>query len=362
MTIINNALLNGGNAVTATPSTQTQGVLPSVEVTAVATVTGPVVAPANTLVVQVSPIVGIASVTNPLDAELGSDLESDADAKQRRNESLAFPGNSTIPAILAEILQLDGVEAARGFENTSMITDPAGRPPKSYEIIVQGGTNLDIRDVMWATKPAGIQQVGDIVEPLIDSQGFNQEVRFSRPTAVLIYIIIDLQTDAQYPGDGDDQVKAALVAFGEGLNIGQDIIVMPKLACALEEIPGILDVNIRIGAAPIPATGIAAVTFSNVGGDYGVNHTAHGLSEGDRIKLLTTGTLPSGLAPLTTYWVRYVNPNQYKLSITRTGDFIDFVNTGSGTHSSSFGGLEENIQIDETERADFDTSRITVNS
>lgn len=361
MLVINNALLNGANSVTATPSTQQAGILPNVSLAATATVTGPVVAPANTLTVSVAPIVGVASVTNPLDAELGTNLESDSVAKSRRNESLAFPGHSTIPAILAEILQLDGVVAARGFENTSMIVDTRGRPAKSYEIIIQGGLNAAIKDVMFATKPAGIQQFGTTTENIIDSQGFAQVVKFSRPSAIPIYLIIDLVTNAQYPGDGNTQVKAALVAYGEGLNIGEDVIVVPSLIVALGTIPGILDINIRIGVTMIPISGSANITFSNLAGDYAVNHAAHGLTEGDRIKLLTTGTLPSGLAPNTIYWVRFVSANQYKLSTTRIGDQIDFVNVGTGIHSSSYGGLEDNIDIDETERADFDTSRITVN-
>ena len=367
VTVVSNSLLNGVNPVSITPTTTVQGVRPNVVLNAQASVTGPIAAPAASLSVIETPISGWEAVTNELDAELGQNLESDADAKQRRNESLAFPGHSTIPAIIADVLQLDGVLAARGFENTSLIVDTRGRPAKSFEIIVQDGDEDEIAAAILAAKPAGIETFGNIIKNLVDTQGFPKQIRFSRPDIVPIYIVLDLTTNASYPPDGDDLVKAALVAFGEELTIGESVIVLPKLICAIDEIPGIEDIGIldavvRIGTATLPTPGSQVVTFTNVSGDLTVDYPAHGFSNTDRIKFTTTGTLPTGLTPNTTYWVRSVTANQFKLSEERTSDLIDFVNVGTGVHTVEFGGLDENIFIGETERADFDTSRIIVNS
>lgn len=367
LTIVSNALLNGVNPVTATPTTTVQGLRPNVTVNAQCTVTGPVAAPASSLTVIDTPISGWDTVLNELDAELGTNLETDAEAKQRREESLAFPGHSTIPAIVADLLQIDGVEAVRGFENTTFIVDTRGRPPKSFEMVVLGGDDVEVAQAILDAKPAGIETYGDEVENLLDSQGFSKEVRFSRPDAIPIYIVLDLQVNSAYPPNGDDLVKEALVAFGNDLTIGEDIIVVPKLLCALDNIPGIEDIGItdaivRIGTAPLPTPGTQAVTFANVATDLAVDYVAHPLSNTDRIFFTTTGTLPTGLSPNTTYWVRDVTANQFKLSDERTGALIDFVDAGTGTHTVHFGGLEDNIAIEDTEIADFDTSRITVNS
>lgn len=362
MLILNNTLTNAGNTVTATVTTLVEGVLPSVELEAEATVTGPVAAPAGSLTNPGSVIAGIASVTNELDAELGSDLETDAQAKLRRDQSLAFPGNSTIPSIRAELLQLTGVVAVRGFENKTLIPDLSGRPAKSYEIIVQGGDDDEITDVMWRTKPAGIFQYGSVVKNIVDSQGFPQEVRFSRPSEIPIYLIVDLVKDSTFPLDGVAQVKAALVAYGEKLNIGQDVIVVPKLVSVIDSVPGILDITIRIGVAPIPATGSSTVTFANVAGALTVSLLGHGLSSGDRVSFTNAGgALPTGLTANTTYWVVGATTNTFVVAAERGGTPITFLDGGAGVTSLHFGGLEDNISIDETERADFDTSRITVN-
>lgn len=360
ITISTNNLTSGGPAVSATPSTTTEGVLPNVTLSCVATTTGPLAAPSGTLNTLDTPIAGVTAVSNALDADLGSDLESDADAKTRRNESVAIPGHSTVPAIFADVLQLDAVEAVRVFENETFITDTAGRPPKSYEVVVQGGDDTEIAETILETKGAGIQLVGSTLVVLKDIQGFDKDVRFSRPTSVPIYLEVDIKTNASFPTNGVTASEEALLAFGDALNISDDVIVIPKLLCSLDAIAGIVDVEIRIGVATIPTAGTATVTFTNSFSNLTVNQAAHGLAEGNRVKFTTAGTLPTGLAADTLYFVRNPTAGTYELSETRTGDVLGYVDSGTGVHTVAFGGFDENISIGDAERADFDSSRITV--
>lgn len=68
------------------------------------------------------------------------------------------------------------------------------------------------------------------------------------------------------------------------------------------------------------------------------NITAHGRSEGDIVFLSTTGTLPTGFAIKTAYYVKVVNADSFQLSTTRTlnpiaaGTGVNKTGTGSGTH------------------------------
>lgn len=55
-----------------------------------------------------------------------------------------------------------------------------------------------------------------------------------------------------YPADGDNQIKAALVAWGNALGAGQDVIVYPALVGQLLVVPGITDMTVMIGTAPAP--------------------------------------------------------------------------------------------------------------
>lgn len=63
--------------------------------------------------------------------------------------------------------------------------------------------------------------------------------------------------------------------------------------------------------------------------------TDHGLVEGDKIRLETTGTLPTGLSLLTDYYVVYngITTSTFQVSARPGGTPIATTAAGSGTHS-----------------------------
>lgn len=212
---------------------------------------GEISAPARSLTVIENPITGLDGVSNPEDAIIGREIESDADLKKRRAESLQRAGAGTLGAIVSILADLEGVTAVVGFENNTFI-EVDGRDPKSFEVVIDGNVASVIAPLIWENKPAGIKPVGDVTEDIIDSQGFTQTVRFSRPTDKNIYVEFDLTTNADFPANGADVVEQAILDFGNGLGIGQNIIVYPKLISVLNTIPGITDVAIRIGTTASP--------------------------------------------------------------------------------------------------------------
>jgi len=73
----------------------------------------------------------------------------------------------------------------------------------------------------------------------------------------------DLTVDALvFPTDGENQAKNNFKTFIDSLAIGEDVITIPRLLCALNgntslgiaEIPGILDVELRISKKPTSPT------------------------------------------------------------------------------------------------------------
>lgn len=78
--------------------------------------------------------------------------------------------------------------------------------------------------------------------------------------------------------------------------------------------------------------GPTATTFTAATTDV-ITATAHGLYDGDRVALTTSGTLPAGLSLATDYWVRDRTTNTLKLSATAGGAAVDITGTGSGTHT-----------------------------
>ena len=88
--------------------------------------------------------------------------------------------------------------------------------------------------IMLKSKPAGIEPHGSVSVEVFDSQGFAHTCRFTRPEEVPIYLELDLVLTGDYPDGGDDVLKEALVAWGNALGPGRDVIVYPVTCIAAD--------------------------------------------------------------------------------------------------------------------------------
>lgn len=224
------------------------------EVEAEGETAGPVVANAFTLTQIETPVTGWSNVTNLLDATVGHAIELDAELRLRREEELRAEGASAPDAIRAELLRIDGVEQVKVFNNPTDVTDGDGLPPHSFEALVLGGADQDIWDAIWDEGPAGIQSYGTETGTTIDDLGDTQDVAFSRPDELTVWLEVDVTIDPEeYPADGDDQIKAALVALGADFQIADDLI-LSALYPAIFSVSGVLDVTeIRAGFTSNPS-------------------------------------------------------------------------------------------------------------
>ena len=64
-----------------------------------------------------------------------------------------------------------------------------------------------------------------------------------------------------------------------------------------------------------------------------VTLTGHGLQNGDRVRLFTTGALPTGLSVNTDYYVKSATTNTFRLAATPGGADINTSGSQSGTHT-----------------------------
>ena len=237
--------------VTETTAGETQGVTD-----AQCTTFGPVVAPAFSLNQIVTPVVGLNGATNPEDAIVGRNVETDSELRVRAAVGQKSRGAATIEAIKARLLEVTDVTQVTVFNNDSDVVDSNGLPAKSFRAYVQGGDDQDIFDELWQSKPAGIRADGDILGTVIDSQGISQSVRFARPVVKNVYIQVNIYKDsAKFPLTGLALVKDTLAAYVNSLNIGDDLIVYPNLIGSLDTIPGINDVEIGVGFTSNPPIG-----------------------------------------------------------------------------------------------------------
>jgi len=304
---------------------------------------GPIPLPIGTLTFIVTPIAGWNSITNLIAGNTGTLVETDAQLRIRRQNSIKLLGSATVEAITAGLLQkVPGVTSATVFENTSLQQTPivisfpnqfvagdvitvtyntvsnftvnfntnqattmtdlvtafealpqvssasfggtgnqvvtvnpiistvltvdsattsvstltaainGGRPPKSFEAVVEGGTDEAVANQIWLTKPAGIETFGNVnggngIE-IIDSQGNTQTIFFSRPSAVTIWVSValTLYPSETFPNNGVSDVALAILNYGNSLGVGIDVLLQRVLA-QIFTVPGIASGNMTIG-------------------------------------------------------------------------------------------------------------------
>jgi uncharacterized phage protein gp47/JayE len=188
------------------------------------TVEGAVVAPENTVtVVLAGPSV---TVTNPQTLSTGRDRETDEELRQRLLNGQQNLGVATVEAIRDRLEDTLGVLSASVVENDQTIVDGAGRPPKSFESIVDGGTDEDVATTIWLSKPAGIETFGNTTTIIQDSSGNDRTINFTRPTAINIAIRVSYTKydEEVFPSDGEDTIRTTCVNHTNNLGLGVDVI------------------------------------------------------------------------------------------------------------------------------------------
>ncbi len=245
---------------------------------------GEIPLPAGALTTIQTPISGWISIYNPLAGNTGRNLESDAELRLRRSQSLRLPGAGTVEAIRARLLNLAGVTAVTINENISSTTSVDGLPPHSFEALVLGGDDDAIGDIIWKAKPAGIASHGNIQIIVPDSTGRDQSVFFSRPVNLYIYVNIQITLDDTntYPTNGSDTIKNSITTQIRKLNVGDDVIYQSlyksvysingissatiAIGGTLNElvVPTLSSSNITVGSAQIAITDISKITINIV--------------------------------------------------------------------------------------------------
>lgn len=235
----------------------------AIDVLARAESVGPVVAFARDITVKNTSVVGWDGVVNLQDANVGRDVASDGELRLLRSLELATGGSTTINALRAELLEVEGVTAATIFVNDTDVTDADGVPPHAIEALVSipaGAANDQlVFDALGAGVAAGIKThssgPGAASGTFTDDEGTEHAMKFTRPTEVPIYAALAIKYDAKtFPSDGVDQIKQAIAEWGGGLTTGRDAVSAAISAQAFF-INGVLDVtSCLIGTAPAPVS------------------------------------------------------------------------------------------------------------
>jgi len=223
---------------------------------------GPIPCYAGTLTTIETAVSGWTSVTNPVDGIIGANLESDAALRQRREEELALGGESTLPAIRSEVLDVEGVTSCTVFENVTGATSGDGIPAKAFEVVVSGGTDADVAAAIFRSKSAGMQAHGSTVVNVDDAEGTAHAIGFTRPADVNVYAAVSVKIDADtFPADGDDQIKQAVADAADADFDQGETAYSSRLYPAVLAVSGVVNVaSILIGISEPPAATSVAIT------------------------------------------------------------------------------------------------------
>jgi len=225
----------------------------------IAETSGPIEATAGAITDIVTAISGWTGITHSTDFAPGRNVELDSALRLRRELSLQSIGAGPDQAIRARILAIPEVIDAKVLSNRTLVTDVYGIPAKAFRAIVWSGStpaaaSADIANAIWMSAPAGIYIDGPTTVVVTDTQGILQGIRFSLATERVIYLEVDVTTDADYPIDGDAQVEAALLAARTNPLIGVDVILLDFVVAAAS-IAGVVGVSVRCKLDSAPGGG-----------------------------------------------------------------------------------------------------------
>ena len=213
----------------------------------------------DTIAVGVS---GWNSVYNYVSGDPGEDLETDESLRVRRTAAARVrKSRATDPAIEAALLDVRGVSSALVKSNRGFDTDSDGIPGKSFNSLVIGGNDNDIAQCIYENQPAGIQSYGNTSVNITDSHGIEQQISFSRPTAVYLWVKVTYSLYDEEAFPGQDAVKDALVEWAEKeYTLGKDII-STRINQGLYDVPGIGVATCSVAVTDSPDTAPSSASY-----------------------------------------------------------------------------------------------------
>lgn len=161
----------------------------------------------GTITTQVTTVLGVTSVINSVaPTTLGTEQETDAQFRVRRERSTERKGLNNVDSMLSQILDLESVSDALTWVNDKTETDSTGTPSGFIWVIVEGGANSDIANVIYANSCGrGMRGDIDIEVTAVSGQIFN--VKFDRPTPIPLYLKFDFQLTVDLSAVNLDSIK-----------------------------------------------------------------------------------------------------------------------------------------------------------
>ena len=161
----------------------------------------------GTITNQVTKVIGVTSVINTVaPTTLGEDQESDAEFRIRRDRSTATLGQNNYDSMTGQLLELDGVTDVQVHVNNTSSTDSTGTAAYTVWVIVEGGANSDIANVIYQNS-TGLPTRGSVSVDVPSVSGQVFSTSFDRVNPVALYIQFDLKNTNPNVNVSEDTIK-----------------------------------------------------------------------------------------------------------------------------------------------------------
>lgn len=223
-------------------------------------VNGPTPCPAATLNRIYLAIPGWDTINNPDPGVLGRDVETRAEFEARRAASVALNARGSLQSIFAAVFSVPDVIDVYATENVTDDVVPVGSTnydlaPHSLLVSVVGGEDDAIANAIWSKKDVGCDMNGDTTVTVFDTEGYSPpypeyEIKFERPTALPIFVRVELADSASLPSDIEALVKAAVIATFLGTDGGTRVRI-GSLLLASKFYPAVISIGTEVSVLSI---------------------------------------------------------------------------------------------------------------
>lgn len=186
---------------------------------------------------------GLTSATTFENAEIGEEEETDLQLRERFFISRTKNAQNSADAIQSKIAALPDVRQVKVLENNTKQRDKYGVEPNSLNVIVDGGADDQIAQIIYENKGAGVGLQGG-TETNLTVNGERRALRFDRAVPVDVQVSMRCVRYEDFTEVDKDEIKRLLSI--QRLGIGQNLS-LSRLYSPINQVGGFWVKELKIG-------------------------------------------------------------------------------------------------------------------
>lgn len=204
----------------------------------------------DTITNPVTVIPGVTTINNPgAPYQQGQNQETDSQFRVRRQRSVSLPAQGVFNALLGATLDLPGVTDAILFENDTNAVDVNSVPAHSIWLIVDGGSDDDIGDVIARVRNIGVGMKGGETVEIEQIDGSIFTAYFDRATQQDLYVQFTVKSLSNSAIDQTALKNYLALNYTRTMNQAADITSLSALVNQYSKDLVIYDAGVSITAS-----------------------------------------------------------------------------------------------------------------